>query len=315
MRSVLICCLLIITLGSCKEYQEAYRSDNKVIQPSGKDTVEKIHINPKNFFYLRLAEYFETFEFEQSVDGVARNNEAAARLYKSIHRDSTLKYLNIAEEKYLYLENYDSQNSGRVLYFKSARYLKDESLLAYLRSFNKIHINVTVKVSLGFWFFEPKDSSYHLLLTNGSKKFQVVAKGDQNSICFHQISQPNADEYSLGKDSEQLIKINSVMSVGNDSGLVFYRNLPSKGKAERKFVFSESEQIDSIAFVYRDRELKNIINSKTYIQTQNLGVGVERNNYMRSYVVPFFDRYYFQLNQKILRRPEKEKAIKAMRKG
>lgn len=311
MKKVFFCLVILPLIIGCSGYKEAYISTAPRIDKPKKDTLEQIEINPKNFFYLRLEEYFETFEYEQNTDGVSRNNEASACLYRSINRDSTEYDSKIVEEKYMYLENYDTDSSGRVLYFKTARYVNDGKLKRYYSDSSKIHINTAKKVSLGYWYLQASDTTYHLLMTNGSKKYQVVAKGDGAKISFVQISHPNVDENSRETESDQLIKVKSVMNVGDDDGLIFYRNMPSTTNPERAIVYNGSHKIESFVFVYRDDEIKNVISEgRSFIKMEDGGVAKERWKYMESIVIPTLDRELFEENKKVARRFDKKEELK-----
>jgi len=316
MKQIIFYLSLSLLIISCTDFKNGFVPDGNSISRSEKDSVERILINPENFFYLKLEEYFETFEYEPSDDIVSRNNEASALLYRSVHRDSVNLNSTVVEEKYLYLENYDKDTIGRIIYFKTARYVNDQKLKRYYTDYRKIHINTAKQISLGYWYFQQSDSTYHLLMTNGSKKYQVVAKGDSSKISFTHISHPNIDRNSREIDSDQLIEVKSVMNVGKDNGLVFYRNIPSSSIPERAVVYEESHDVNLFVFAYQDTDLKNIIsNVDVYIKVEDGGVFKKRNNYMNAYVIPTFDRKLFLRDQKVVRRSDKKAELENSRGG
>lgn len=244
----------ILILTSCYNWKRAFVLPTKESDKNKYANVnqtDSININPDNFFYVRQEEYWDTLNVNYNATSKSYTTESSARLYKSIHVDSTNSSTFIVEENYLYLENYSdvTKNSGRIVHFKTAPFWGDgktpkhtknkkrihsSELRSYFSSKDTINLSTSVITEFGFWRRD-KNGTYHLLMKNAFGSFQIVATDNGGKeMVYKKISHPNTDNNIRNASNNDItIQVKEVMNVQGKDGLIYYRNVTDKFNTQR----------------------------------------------------------------------------------
>ncbi len=224
MKKILLLVTGLILLGCAKRLQ------TKIYFIQGDENVAgftELSIDPENFFFLKREEVFLPYYHEDSSV-----NEIPVRSFRPV-RDGrrVLPYPpydtvvnNIVEEKYIYLDSFNSAREGIFIQIKTARYFNNNALKDKYTDDGFLYLSTTRNMCFGHWFRED-DGTIVIIGNNKARIFTIEATYAHDTLMYRRMSHPKQDANSLSQKADIMIDIEDVMYLHGEDGLPYFRNL------------------------------------------------------------------------------------------